>query len=248
MSLRSKHNLKIIGAAAVHVLTATGGVFGLLSLLSASEAQWTAAFVWLGVALIVDGIDGPLARLVDVKRVLPRFSGEDLDHVVDYLTYVTVPAYMVARSALVPESLRLVLAAAIMLVSLYHFSDTRSKTEDGYFVGFPAIWNVVVLYCFVLGLPQALSAAVIAICAVFTFIPLYWVHPLRVRRLRILTFAVVSAWGVAAVAAILHGFPGALVERAIFVVAALYVIWVGVSAATKRLPIEAVKEPAAAQE
>ena len=166
MSLRSRNNLRLLGAAAVHVLTATGGVLGLLSLLSACDGQWTAAFAWLGAALIVDGVDGPLARMVDVKRVLPRFSGEELDHLVDYITYVTVPAFMVARAEIVPESLRLPLAAVIMLVSLYHFSDTESKTADGYFVGFPAIWNVVVLYCFVLGLSPAVSASIIAICAV----------------------------------------------------------------------------------
>ena len=137
---------------------------------------------------------------------------------------------MVARAEIVPESLRLPLAAIIMLVSLYHFSDTESKTADGYFVGFPAIWNVVVLYCFVLGFSPAVSASIIAICAVFTFIPLYWLHPLRVRRLRLVTFAVVSAWGAAAASAILHGFPGTQVEQVIFVVAAIYVIAIGLAA------------------
>ncbi len=230
MSLRSRNNLRLAGAAAVHILTASGAVLGLFSLLSASEGQWAVAFAWLGAALIVDGIDGPLARLVDVKRVLPRFSGEELDHLVDYLTYVTVPAFMVARAELVPESLRLILASVIMLVSLYHFSDTESKTTDGYFVGFPAVWNVVVLYCFVLDFAPALSALVIAVCAILTFIPLYWVHPLRVRRLRMLTFAVVSAWGGAAVSAILHGFPGRPAEQAVFGAAAIYLIAIGISA------------------
>ncbi len=234
MSLRPKSNVRLVAAAAVHILTATGGVLGLLSLLSASDGHWAVAFAWLGAALIVDGVDGPLARLVDVKRVLPRFSGEELDHLVDYLTYVTVPAFMVARAEIVPESLRLILASVIMLVSLYHFSDTESKTAEGYFVGFPAIWNVVVLYCFVLDLAPAFSALVIAICAIFTFIPLYWVHPLRVRRLRMLTFAVVSAWGAAAVSAILHGFPGSPAQGVIFVLAAIYAVAIGVSAGWKR--------------
>ncbi len=198
--------------------------------LSACDGQWAAAFAWLGAALIVDGVDGPLARMVDVKRALPRFSGEELDHLVDYVTYVTVPAFMVARAEILPVSLRLPLAATIMLVSLYHFSDTESKTSDGYFVGFPAIWNVVVLYCFVLDLSPAVSASIIGICAVFTFIPLYWVHPLRVRRLRLLTFAVVAAWGAAAASAILHGFPGTPAEQLIFAAAAIYVIAIGVRA------------------
>ena len=234
MSLRSQNNLRLAAAAAVHALTASGGALGLLSLLSACDRQWAAAFAWLGAALIVDGIDGPLARMVDVKRTLPRFSGEELDHLVDYVTYVTVPAFIVARSEIVPESLRLPLAATIMLVSLYHFSDTESKTPDGYFVGFPAIWNVVVLYCFVLDLAPAISVAIIGVCAAFTFIPLYWVHPLRVRRLRLVTFAVVSAWGAAAIGAIMYGFPGTTIERVIFILAAIYIIAIGVSAGAGR--------------
>ena len=224
MSLRSRNHLRLVGAVAVHVLTATGGALGLFSLLSACDGQWTTSFAWLGAALIVDGVDGPLARMVDVKRVLPRFSGEELDHLVDYVTYVTAPAFMLARAEIVP------LAATIMLVSLYHFSDTESKTADGYFVGFPAIWNVVVLYCFVLDLHAIVSASIIIICAVFTFIPLYWVHPLRVKRLRLVTFALVSAWGAAAVSAILRGFPGTPTVQAIFAVVAIYVIAIGVSA------------------
>ena len=241
MSARSRQSREILGAAAVHVLTATGAVFGLFALLSVCEGAWAKAFVWLGVALFVDGIDGPLARMADVKRVLPRFSGEELDHLVDYLTYVTVPAFMVARADLAPESLRLPLAAIIMLVSLYHFSDTESKTADGYFVGFPAIWNVVVLYCFVLGLPPAVSAAIIAICAVFTFIPLTWVHPVRVRRLRIPTLILVAAWGIAAAGAILRGFPGTAVEQAIFAAAAIYMIAVGFSANAGGSPFRPVE-------
>jgi phosphatidylcholine synthase len=230
MSARFKSALKVVGAAAVHTLTASGAVLGLLALLAAANGNWAVSFAWLGAALIVDGVDGPLARAIEVKRVLPRFSGEELDHLVDYLTYVAVPAFMVARSGLAPESLRLWLAGAIMLVSLYHFSDTESKTEDGYFVGFPAIWNVVVLYCFVLDLPPALSAFVIAVCAIFTFIPLYWLHPLRVRRLRVVTLGAVSAWGVAAAAAVIRGFPGTLTEKTVFILVALYVVWIGVSA------------------
>jgi phosphatidylcholine synthase len=230
MSLRLKSALKVAGAAAVHSLTASGAVLGLLALLAAAKGNWAESFAWLGAALIVDGVDGPLARAIDVKRVLPRFSGEELDHLVDYLTYVAVPAFMVARSGIAPESLRLWLAGAIMFVSLYHFSDTESKTGDGYFVGFPAIWNVVVLYCFVLDLPPGLSAFVIAVCAIFTFIPLYWLHPLRVRRLRIVTLAAVSAWGAAAGAAVMRGFPGTLAEKAVFVFVALYGVWIGVSA------------------
>lgn len=222
-------NQRQLGAVGVHTLTAFGGVLGLFALLAACQRDWVGAFAWLGAALIVDGVDGPLARAVEVKKALPRFSGEDLDHVVDYLTYVTVPAFIVALSSVVPDGLRLPLAGAMMLVSLYHFADTESKTADGYFVGFPAIWNVVVLYCFVLDLPQFAAAALIGICAILTFIPLRWVHPLRVRRFRPLTFAILLAWGSASVAVLARGFPGTNLERLIFATAALYVVAIGLS-------------------
>ncbi len=230
MSLRSQSHLKVVGAALVHGLTATGGLLGLLALLAAANEDWIGCFAWLGAALTVDGADGPLARLLEVKKVLPRFSGEDLDHIVDYLTYVTVPAFMVARSPIVAEGLRVPCAGAIMLVSLYHFADTKSKTADGYFVGFPAIWNIVVLYCFVLGIHPWLAAFLIAACAFLTFVPLRWIHPLRVRRMRPVTFAIVFAWAAASAAALNHGFPGTGTEQIVFIGAAVYAIALGLSA------------------
>ncbi|MBI4725463.1 MAG: phosphatidylcholine synthase [Rhodomicrobium sp.] len=234
MSLRSHSKFKLFAAAAVHGFTAMGAALGLLALLAASERNWTACFAWLGAALIVDGADGPLARFFEVKKVLPRFSGEDLDKIIDYLIYVAVPAFLVARSELVPSNLRLPLAVAIMMVSLYHFADRDSKTGDGYFVGFPAIWNVVVFYCFVLDIPPDAAGALIGLCAVLTFVPFRWVHPLRVRRLRPVTLAVIAAWAGASVTAIVHGFPGTAAERVIFILTAAYIVGLGLSAGIGR--------------
>ncbi|MGA7323679.1 MAG: CDP-alcohol phosphatidyltransferase family protein [Rhodomicrobium sp.] len=225
----------LLAAAGVHCFTAAGGVLGLFALLAAAQSNWTATFAWLGAALIVDGADGPLARFFEVKKVLPRFSGEDLDHVIDYLTYVTVPAFIVARSAIVPAELGLPLAAVIMMVSLYHFSDTNSKTDEGYFVGFPAIWNVAVLYLFVLDIPPVPAAVLLSVCAVLTFVPLRWLHPLRVRLLRLVTIVIVAAWAVASALVLYHGFPGDLPERIIYVIAAAYFIAFCIGPAAQRL-------------
>jgi phosphatidylcholine synthase len=231
MSVRLRPgNRRLFGAVAVHAFTALGGAFGLLALISASRDHWQGAFAWLGAALIVDGADGPLARRFQVAKVLPRFSGEDLDKVIDYLTYVTVPAFIVARSTLVPESLRLTLSVTIMTVSLYHFADKHSKTAAGYFIGFPALWNIAVFYGFVLGMPPLLCAALLALCAILTFIPLRWVHPLRARRLRPLTVAVVLAWSAASVIALVAGFPGPATVRVIFILAAAYIVALGFTA------------------
>ena len=147
-----------LSAAAIHLLTATGAAFALLALIAASRGDWQWMFVWLGVALIVDTVDGPLARRVGVTRVLPRFSGERLDLIVDFLTYVAVPAFALSQSDLLPEAFRLPAGIAVILSSLFHMADQESKTKDGYFVGFPAIWNVVCLYLFAL-MPAPLGIA-----------------------------------------------------------------------------------------
>lgn len=211
-----------LAAAAVHLLTASGAVLGLLALLAAARQDLAGAFAWLGLALIVDGIDGPLARRVGVERALPRFGGDRLDLVVDYLNYCLVPAFMIATASLVPDAMAWALGAAIALTSLFQFADRESKTGDGCFVGFPAIWNVVVFYLFVLDVRGWPAAFVVAVFCVLTFVPMRWPHPLRTARLRPATIAVLVAWSVAAVAAVVAGEPAPGWARLVFVLAALY--------------------------
>src|SRR6476620_9207648 len=163
---------RLVGAALVHALTASGAMLALLTLRSANDGDVQMMFVWLGVALIVDAVDGPLARAIDVKTVLPRFSGERLDLIIDYLTYVVVPAFALYLSDLRPDPFRLTAAAAMLLSSVFHVADLNSKTEEGYFVGFPAIWNVVLLYLFVLEPAPLVSLLIVAFFVAFTFVPL----------------------------------------------------------------------------
>jgi phosphatidylcholine synthase len=194
-------------AASVHVLTAFGAVLALLALLAAQNADWQMVFVWLGIAFLVDTVDGPLARRFDIKAVLPRFGGERLDLIVDYLTYVAI---------------------AILLSGLFHFADLHSKTEEGFFVGFPAIWNVVLLYLFVLGLAPPVALFIVGVFVVLTFVPILWVHPFRVERLRILTALVTLVWAGAAIVAVANPFPSAASVQIVLVVGAAYFTGVGV--------------------
>jgi phosphatidylcholine synthase len=216
-----------LGAASVHLLTATGAVLALLALRAAHADDWQMMFVWLGIALFVDAIDGPLARLVGVTTVLPRFSGERLDLIVDYLTYVAVPAFALTEASLLPEAARLPAAIAILLSSLFHVSDLNSKTEEGYFVGFPAIWNIVLLYLFALQPAPHVSLAFVVIFVAFTFVPLLAVHPFRVARLRPLTFLVTLLWTGAAVVAVANPFPSPLWVQALLLLTAAYFTGVG---------------------
>jgi len=126
-----------LSAAGIHLLTATGAAFALLALVAASRDDWQWMFIWLGVALIVDTVDGPLARRVGVVKVLPRFSGDRLDLIVDFLTYVAVPAFAFSQSDLLPEASRLPAGIAVILSSLFHMADQESKTKDGISSAFP---------------------------------------------------------------------------------------------------------------
>jgi len=220
---------KIIAGFAVHILTASGAVCGLIALHHAAVHQWMQAFLWLGAAAIIDAIDGPIARRVQVELILLRFSGARLDLVVDYFNYCVVPAFIVMESGLAGAEFGLLAGAAILMSSLFHFADLKSKTKDGFFVGFPALWNVVCLYFFVFNFGPAIVLPVILALAAATFIPVKWVHPLRVRRLRGLTMVITLVWAAAALHEVVQDFPGTASAQAIFAMTAVYLLAIGVS-------------------
>ena len=139
-------------AWAVHLLTASGAAVGLAALLETARGDPRSALLWMLVALVIDSVDGTLARRADVERVVPRIDGRRLDDIVDYLNYVIVPVFFLAWSGRIDP---LVLAGAPVLASAYGFSQTEAKTEDGYFLGFPSYWNVVALYAFLLDVSAA---------------------------------------------------------------------------------------------
>lgn len=193
-------------AALLHVFTALGAVCALFAAYAIADRAWEMVFIWLGVAFFIDGIDGTFARMLDVKDRLPRFSGETLDLVVDYVTYVFVPVLALRAGGFLEGIPGLALGSFILLSSLYHFSDEGSKAEDLSFVGFPAIWNIVAFYMFAFAVPPNLAALIMLAAACLTFVPTKWVHPLRVVALRPVTMAATVLWSVAAMAAVYYGF------------------------------------------
>jgi phosphatidylcholine synthase len=217
-----------LSAAAIHLLTATGAAFALLAFIAAARGDWQWMFIWLGIALIVDTVDGPLARRVGVTRVLPRWSGERLDLIVDFLTYVTVPAFALSQADVLPEPFRVPAGIAILVSSLFHMADQESKTKEGYFVGFPAIWNVVCLYLFAFMPPPFVSLAIVAVFVLLTFVPILCVHPFRVAELRIFSVVVTALWVVAAIGAVANPFPSPLWVKVLLVATAACLTGVGV--------------------
>lgn len=189
-----EHRVRVAQAWAVHAFTASGAVLGFLAFVAVMEGDVTAVFMWLGLALFVDAIDGTLARRVGVSEVTPSFDGAVLDNIIDYFNYVAVPAMMIYWFDLVPPGWEVPAAAAIMGASCYTFANTSVKTSDYWFSGFPALWNLVALYFFILQTGPWLNLAVIAVCIVLTFVPLKYVHPFRVRSFRAVTIPVTVLW------------------------------------------------------
>ena len=195
-----------LAAFGVHVFTALGAGIALIAMLEAVREHWANMFGWLGVALIVDAIDGPLARKLDVVRLQPNWSGEVLDLVVDFVTYVFVPAYAITASGLLLPLAAPLLGIGIVVSSALYFADRRMKASDNHFRGFPALWNAAAFYLFLLHLPPALSSLGIAILIALTFAPFHVLHPIRVVRLRWLTLWLLAAWAVLAIYALAYDF------------------------------------------
>jgi len=183
-----------IRALSVHLLTATGAVFAMLAMLAAVDARWDLMFVWLVVAFFVDGIDGPLARHYDVKKNSPEFDGVLLDLIIDYLTYVFIPAFALFKSGLMDGWTGWFAIILITFASAMYFADTRMKTQDNSFSGFPGCWNMLVLVIFALEPNFWVSLALVTILAIAMFLPLKFVHPVRTVRWRMITLPMAIAW------------------------------------------------------
>jgi phosphatidylcholine synthase len=211
-------------AFSVHIFTALGAGVALIALLEAVREHWAAMFWWLGVALVIDGVDGPIARRLDVVRVQPNWSGEVLDLVVDFVTYVFVPAYAITASGLLLPLAAPLLGGGIAVSGALYFSDRRMKAEDNHFRGFPGLWNIAAFYLFLLHLPPALSSLGVAVLIVLTFVPFHVVHPVRVARLRWLTLLLLGVGVVLAAIALVNDFHVSAPITAVLCVIAAYVV------------------------
>jgi phosphatidylcholine synthase len=214
-------------AYSVHVLTASGAALALLALVAAVRGDWALMFLWLGIALVVDAVDGPLARRFKVPEVLPRWSGDVLDLVVDFTNYVFLPAFAIAAAGLMPEPWDIAAGIAIATTGALYFADRNMKTEDNHFRGFPAVWNVIAFYLLLLRPSPLLTGAIVALFVVLTFAPVRFVHPIRVRRLRVLTMALLALWALLALAAVVQGLAPPLWITAALCAIALYFLAVG---------------------
>ncbi|RCL01219.1 MAG: phosphatidylcholine synthase [Candidatus Tokpelaia sp. JSC085] len=224
----SKVTMPQAKAFSVHLLTASGSFLAFLSLVAASEKQWDATWAWLGVALAVDAIDGPMARYLDVKYVLPTWSGELLDHVIDYVTYVLIPAFTLYQSGFMGEGVSFLSAALIVVTSAIYYADTDMKTTENFFKGFPVVWNMVVFTLFVVQPVEWIAFSVVFVSAVLSFLPVYFIHPVRVRRMRPITVFFVFIWAFSGTLAVFYYHMNAPYWlRTVLVIGSLYIYCIG---------------------
>ena len=181
-------------ALLVHLFTASGAVFAMLAMLAASEEKWSLMFLWLIVAFAVDGIDGPLARKYNVRQNASRFDGVLLDLIIDYLTYVFIPAFALFKSGLLPGWTGWAAIIIITFASAVYFCDTNMKTKDNSFSGFPGCWNMLVIVLFALSPNFWISIALVTALAVSMFLPLKFIHPVRTKRWRVISLPIALLW------------------------------------------------------
>ena len=172
-------------------------MFAFLAAAAAIDDDYRTAFLWLAAQIVVDATDGLLARRARVADRLPWFNGAKLDDIVDYLSYVFVPALIVWRGLFVPDAWLYPVVAAMLISSAYGFNRDDAKTQDHFFTGFPSYWNLVVLYMLLGGWPQAVNAAILLVLAVLVFVPIRYVYPSRTTFWRTQTNVLGVAWGVA---------------------------------------------------
>jgi phosphatidylcholine synthase len=187
----------------VHAFTATGAVLAYMAVEATIAGDIRRAFLWLVVATLVDAVDGALARLARVKERTPQFNGARLDDIVDYLTFVFAPVFILRHDGLLPQGAGgLAVASAVLLSSAYGFSREDAKTPDHFFTGFPSYWNIVAVYMVAIGLAPGVNAAILCGLVALVFVPVGYIYPSRTPRWQLATVALGLLWAIAMVAII----------------------------------------------
>ena len=180
----------------VHLYTALGAVFGVLAIHYAAVSDYRASFIAMAVTIAIDSSDGTLARFINVKKRVPGFDGALLDNIVDYLTYVVAPVFLMIRAGLVIGTLGFAVAGFVLIASAYQFCQSNAKTPDNFFLGFPSYWNLVVFYLYCLNWGTTANELILTVFGVMVFVPIKYIYPSRTKVLRPVTLTLAIVWGV----------------------------------------------------
>lgn len=215
-------------AYSVHLFTAIGASLAMLALLEAAQQDWAMMSIWLAVAFVVDGIDGPLARKFDVSENAPAIDGVLLDLIIDFLTYVMIPAYALYASGLMPGWSGWIGVLLIPFASALYFADTRMKTEDKSFRGFPGCWNMLVLALLVMVPPWEVILGLVIALSAAQFLNLKFIHPVRTQRWRWISLPVAAVWTLSIAFAAWTGFASNPLLTSIVTVTSFYLMGAGI--------------------
>ncbi|MBP1850067.1 phosphatidylcholine synthase [Rhizobium halophytocola] len=216
-----------IRAFSVHILTASGSFLAFLGVVAAAEHRFVDMWWWLGLALAVDGIDGPIARRLKVKEVLPNWSGVMLDNIIDYVTYVLLPAFALYESGMIGQPWSFAAAGMIVVSSAIYYADTGMKTGENFFSGFPVVWNMMIFGFFVVEPTAEVALVFVVVSVILTFLPINFLHPVRVQRLRPLNLAMFAVWCICGGYALLAHFQTPPWLLYPFIVSSLYLYVIG---------------------
>ena len=178
----------------VHFLTGCGVIAGFFSLIAVLNNNQKEAFIWLGVAFLIDSIDGTLARKFNVKKNFPHIDGKMLDSIIDFFNYVIIPSIMIYWFKYVPDQFLIIIPSILIFISIYSYVNLNVLTNDNYYNGFPAIWNVVVLYFYIFGSSQMINFTILTLLILLKFSPLKCIHPLRVKKLKHISIFFTIIW------------------------------------------------------
>jgi phosphatidylcholine synthase len=218
-----------LSALAVHLFTAIGASLAMLALHEAFQHDWASMALWLALAFVVDGIDGPLARHYDVKTYAPEIDGVLMDLIIDFLTYVVIPAYALYASGLLPGWSGWFVVLLVPFASAIYFADTRMKTADNSFSGFPGCWNMVVLALLVIAPPWWVTLGLVILLTAAMFLQLKFVHPVRTERWRALSLSVAVLWTAGIAFAAWTDFASNPVLTALVAATSVYLLVAGVA-------------------
>lgn len=178
------HPVHKLVAWSVHAFTASAACVGLLTLAKIYQHEYKHALWLMAIAIVIDALDGTLARLVRVKSVLPNIDGALLDNLVDYVNYVITPCFFLfVKSDMLPESISAYIIIAIIITSSYQFTQADAKTPDHFFKGFPCYWNIAVFYMFIFQTSMFINAAILITFCILIFVPIKYVYPSRLDYL-----------------------------------------------------------------
>lgn len=187
----------------IHAFTASGACVGLLALLAIYQHNFLLALWLMGLAIVIDAVDGMFARMVKIKEAVPEVDGALLDNIVDFFTYTLVPCFFLLVTDLLPEYWRIICVMVITFSSCYQFTQVDAKTSDHFFKGFPSYWNIAVFYLFFWQMTPLTNMVILLLLAILSFVPIKYVYPSRLdyltenKILRLGMIVITILWGLA---------------------------------------------------